>query len=326
VHAPAAPEERESEEIAVPAPVAALGRRLLGLGQRALYHGLYETKVSGLANVPHDRNVLVVANHSSHLDMGLVKVALGDEGRRLAALAARDYFFDTPAKRAYFENFTNLIPMEREGSLKTSLKAAAEALRRGYHLLIFPEGTRSRDGKMKPFFPTAGYLALQCNVDVLPAYIHGTHEALPPGSVLPRGASLEVRFGQPVPVADLRARVESLPRSEAYRVATQVVEDAVKALRDGKAFATLTPPSTSAGEPGSVRPEPFGSAASGRDAQGRLRARASGPVVEGRRSGEAHASSFDYARPERRREAPETRDEPTVELPRPLRTKPEDET
>jgi long-chain acyl-CoA synthetase len=227
------PDARDEEgEIAVPAAVARIGRKLLGLGQKALYERYYDTRVVGLAHVPHDRNVLVVANHSSHLDMGLVKVALGDEARRLAALAARDYFFDTRVKRAYFENFTNLIPMEREGALKASLKAAAEALRRGYHLLIFPEGTRSRDGQMKPFFPTAGYLALQCGVDVLPAHIAGTFDALPPGKGLPRKTDLEVRFGHPVSVAALRERMQGMTRSDGYKAATQVIEDAVKALRE----------------------------------------------------------------------------------------------
>jgi long-chain acyl-CoA synthetase len=222
------------EEIHVPALVAKLGRKVLEAGQRALYEVVYETKVTGAAFVPHDRNFLVVANHASHLDMGLVKVALGEEGARVSALAARDYFFDTPLKRAYFENFTNLIPMEREGSLRTSLRAAAEALRRGYHLLIFPEGTRSRDGSMGRFYPTAGYLALHCGVDVLPAYLAGTHEALPPGKTLPRKNPLEVRFGPPIAVAELRRRTEGLSRSEAYRAATAVMEEAVKALRDGK--------------------------------------------------------------------------------------------
>ncbi|HEX9053080.1 MAG TPA: AMP-binding protein [Anaeromyxobacter sp.] len=230
---PEPPEAREEDaEIRVPRTLARLGRRLLGAGQRALYEAWYDAKVHGAAFVPHDRSVLVVANHSSHLDMGLVKVALGDEGERLAALAARDYFFDTPLKRAYFENFTNLIPMEREGSLRTSLRAAAEAVRRGYHLLIFPEGTRSRDGTLAPFFPTAGYLALHCGVDVLPAWISGTHDALPPGKAVPRKVPLELRFGPPIPVAELRRRTEGLSRSEAYRAATAVMEDAVKALRD----------------------------------------------------------------------------------------------
>jgi long-chain acyl-CoA synthetase len=230
--APPPPADDGDAEIEIPASVAKAGRTLLGLGQRALYEGYYQAKVVGLAHVPHDRNVLVVANHASHLDMGLVKVALGEEGRRLSALAARDYFFDTRVKRAYFENFTNLIPMEREGALKASLKAAAEALRRGYHLLIFPEGTRSRDGQMRAFYPTAGYLAMQCNVDILPVHLAGTFDALPPGASLPKKADLEVRFGKPIRVAELRERTAGLPKSDGYKAATQVIEDAVRALRE----------------------------------------------------------------------------------------------
>ncbi len=229
--APAPAAEAAGDDLAVPAPLARLGRRLLAAGQRALYHDLYRTRVVGQAFVPHDRNVLVVANHASHLDMGLVKIALGEEGARLAALAARDYFFDTRLKRAYFENFTNLIPMEREGALKSSLRAAAEALRRGYHLLIFPEGTRTRDGEIHAFYPTAGYLSLTNGVDVLPVFLGGTHEALPPGQTLPRQADLEVRFGEVIPVEALRARTAGLSRSETYRAATRVMEDAVRSLR-----------------------------------------------------------------------------------------------
>jgi long-chain acyl-CoA synthetase len=164
--------------------------------------------------------------------MGLVKVAMGVEGERLAALAAKDYFFNTPVRRAYFENFTNLVPMEREGSLRASLASAGRALRRGYHLLIFPEGTRSRDGRMKPFFPTAGYLALHEGVDVLPVYLGGTHQALPPGThfLAMKPGDLEVHIGPLVRVDDLRRRTGSLPHSEVYRVATAVLEEAVRAL------------------------------------------------------------------------------------------------
>jgi long-chain acyl-CoA synthetase len=223
-------EETGPEDVVVPGPLAALGRRVLGAGQELLYRGIYGAKVTGLTNVPRDRVFLVVANHASHLDMGLVKVALGDAGKRLAALAARDYFFDTRLKRAYFENFTNLIPMERAGSLRQSLRAALQALRSGRSVLIFPEGTRSRDGRMHEFYPTAGYLALQGGVDVLPVFIGGTHAALPPGQLLPRDAKLEVRIGRPIPVAELRRRTESLARSDAYRAATAAMEDAVRAL------------------------------------------------------------------------------------------------
>jgi long-chain acyl-CoA synthetase len=225
-----APPAEVERDVAIPQPLAALGRKLLGAGQRLLYRELYDTTVRGGAHIPRDRNFLVVANHASHLDMGLVKVALGDQGEKLTALAAADYFFDTPLKRAYFENFTNLIPMDREGSVRKSLRAAVETLRRGMHVLVFPEGTRSRDGAMGEFKPTAGYLALHCGVDTLPVYIHGTFQALPPGNVLPRSAKLEVIIGQPIRVEDLRRRTAELPKGEAHKEATRIMERAVRNL------------------------------------------------------------------------------------------------
>jgi long-chain acyl-CoA synthetase len=245
---PPAPQPRDLE---LPEPLAVLGKRLLGAGQRFLYREIYETKVRGEAFIPKDRNFIVVANHASHLDMGLVKVALGDQGVKLASLAARDYFFDTPLKRAYFGNLTNLIPMERSGSIRTSLRAATEALRRGMNLLMFPEGTRSRDGVLTEFKPTAGYLALECGVDTLPVYLHGTFDALPAGGLVPRRAKLEVAIGPPIAIAELRRRTAGLAKGDAHKEATRVMEEAVRKLAAG--FATPTPTIF-------VHPEPFDSA------------------------------------------------------------------
>jgi long-chain acyl-CoA synthetase len=180
-------------------------------------------------------------------------VAMAEEGERLSALAARDYFFDTPLKRAYFGNFTTLIPMDRSGSLKRSLRSALTALSRGYHLLIFPEGTRTRDGALGAFYPTAGYLALHGRVDVLPAWLGGTHQALPPGAALPRRADLSVRFGEVIRLADLEALTAGLPRSEAYKKATQVMEEAVRRLG---AEGTIAIPPRSEAPAGSASPTP----------------------------------------------------------------------
>ena len=112
---------------------------------RALYERVLETNVHGTAHVPPFGGYIVAANHASHLDMGLVKYALGEEGEALVALGAKDYFFEDPVRRMYFENFTNLVPMERHGSLRESLRLAGDVIRDGYILLIFPEGTRTRD-------------------------------------------------------------------------------------------------------------------------------------------------------------------------------------
>jgi long-chain acyl-CoA synthetase len=214
----------------------------LGLGQRLLYEGVFDVVVKGKTFIPPNRNFLIIANHTSHLDMGLVKVVLGDQGQRLTALAARDYFFDTALKRAYFENFTNLIPMDREGSLRESLRLAGQALEQGYNLLIFPEGTRSTSGELLEFKPTLGFLALTHHVDILPLYLHGTYQALPKGSIVPKGTKLEVRIGPPLSHDELVPRVRGMARSEGYRQVTALAERAVKALRDGKAFTLEAEP------------------------------------------------------------------------------------
>ena len=107
--------------------------------QSLFYHRFLDAKYEGRSNIPPHTNFIVAANHSSHLDMGLAKMALADAGKDLVALAAADYFFDNKYKRAYMENFTNLVPMERTGSLRQSLRHARHYLDRGYNALIFPK-------------------------------------------------------------------------------------------------------------------------------------------------------------------------------------------
>jgi long-chain acyl-CoA synthetase len=228
------PKKVDGLEVELPEALSTVGRRALTLGQRSLYGGLFDVEVTGRSFIPHNRNFLVVANHASHLDMGLVKVALETQGERLVALAARDYFFNTSWKRAYFENFTNLIPMDRHGSLRESLHLASESLTQGFNLLIFPEGTRSPNGELMEFKPTTGYLALTCGVDILPLYLSGTYEALPKGAWWPRFRKLGVHIGPPLLIEELRARAKGLAKSESYRLVTKMAEASVRALSVGK--------------------------------------------------------------------------------------------
>jgi long-chain acyl-CoA synthetase len=219
------------DDIRVPRPLVGLGRRALRLGQRALYERLLDTRVTGRAFVPPFGGYIVVANHSSHLDMGLVKHALGESGPALVALAAKDYFFDDPVRRMYFENFTNLVPMERHGSLRESLRLAGEVVRDGYILLIFPEGTRSETGVMVDFKPSLGYLALANRCGILPMYLAGTHDAMPKGSFAPRRrARVEAHIGPFVTAEKVRAMAEGLGRAESYRRIAAHVEQVVRRL------------------------------------------------------------------------------------------------
>jgi long-chain acyl-CoA synthetase len=224
--------EKSDDEIHIPEVLKAIGNKTVELAQRALYERLLRTKYEGQTNIPYHTNFIVAANHSSHLDMGLVKMALGNAGEDLVALAAADYFFDTKYKRAYMENFTNLVPMERTGSLRQSLRHARSFLDRGYNALIFPEGTRSMTGKMADFKPVIGYLALASRVGILPIYLDGTYEAFPKGSTLLKSRDVGARVGRFLTIDYLEEITRGMARAEAYRLIAAHVRHDVVNLRD----------------------------------------------------------------------------------------------
>jgi long-chain acyl-CoA synthetase len=226
--------EKKDEDIKVPEPVRDLVKSLLGKGQMAFYEKAMETKVYGRAYIPHNRNVIVVANHSSHLDMGLVKFALGKYGESIVSLAAADYFFDDKWKKAYFENFTNLTALDRKGNVSKSLKQAGEILEQGKTVLIFPEGTRSPDGQLREFKRAVGHLALTCNVDILPIYLKGTYQAMPKGNSIPTRREIEAHIGPVLEVHELRRLTDGLRFSEQVRRVTELTQRSIEALRDGE--------------------------------------------------------------------------------------------
>src|SRR6266478_3767425 len=224
--------ETRDDEIRIPEFVRTIGNKGVDLVQRALYERLLRTKYVGQTNIPYHTNFIVAANHQSHLDMGLVKMALGDAGEDLVALAAADYFFDTKVKRAYMENFTNLVPMERTGSLRQSLRHARSFLDRGYNALIFPEGTRSMTGKMADFKPVIGYLALASRVGILPVYLYGTYEAFPKGSRVIKSREVGARIGHLLSIEQLEELTQGMPRAEAYHLIAARVRHDIVNLRD----------------------------------------------------------------------------------------------
>jgi 1-acyl-sn-glycerol-3-phosphate acyltransferase len=203
-------------------------RRLLSAAQKMIYARIFRTRVHGADHVPQRGGYLIAANHASHLDMGLIKHALGH--RDLVALAARDYFFQRLLRRFFFTHYTNLLAFDRNAGLRETLQAAGKVLGRGRNLLLFPEGTRTPNGQMSAFKPSLGYLALNYNADILPVYVHGTFAALPKGALLPRSLDLAVSIGAPIACAELKRVTKGLLSSEAYRAATVIVETAVRRL------------------------------------------------------------------------------------------------
>ncbi len=227
----------EKPPVIVPEPIQRLAKRWMGELQLRFYQQVMQTEVMGRAFIPANRNVLVIANHSSHLDMGLVKYALGAYGRDMVSLAAQDYFFEGGRyRRAYFENFTNLAPVSRKGSLRQSIRQAGEHLEEGRVVLLFPEGTRSTDGQLAELKPLAAHLSLQYGIDVLPVWLEGAYAALPKGASAPRSRKLGVRIGPPLSVGEMRRLTKDLSQVEKTRVATGLMHRALSELSSGRSL------------------------------------------------------------------------------------------
>src|SRR5215218_551824 len=226
-------EQEKNDDIHIPSLVRTAGTRAGDFLQSFLYDQFLHTHYEGRSNIPPHTNFIVAANHASHLDMGLTKMALGEYGKDLVALAAADYFFDTKYKRAVMENFTNLVPMERTGSLRQSLRHAKSFLDRGYNALIFPEGTRSMTGIMADFKPVVGYLALHARVGILPMFLDGTYDAMPKGTTIIKSREVGARIGRLLEIEELEEMTKGMPRAEAYRLIAARVRHEVVNLRDG---------------------------------------------------------------------------------------------
>jgi 1-acyl-sn-glycerol-3-phosphate acyltransferase len=164
--------------------------------------------------------VIFVANHSSHLDTPTILRALPRDWRnRTAVAAAADYFYKSRWRAWSAALVFNTIPMGRTGG---GLGSGAsdhvhELIADGWNLLMFPEGTRSRDGEIGKVKSGAAVLAAQHGLNIVPIWVGGTHEAMPPGQNWPkrlpgrffsRRVKVEVRFGPPIPPRDPAERRE----------------------------------------------------------------------------------------------------------------------
>lgn len=229
---------QEALQIAVKAPSVKAARAALSLAQNRLYQSGFDTVVRGQAFVPANRNCIVVANHTSHLDTGLVKYALGEYGQGLKPLAAKDYFFEgNPLKVAFFENLTNLVPIDRETGSGLAFEQARTVVQGGHVVLIFPEGTRREDGTLGAFKPLVAKLAMATNTDVLPIHMEGCFDAFPRGASRPRfGRRLVATVGPPLPASDLARLTAHLPPVKAARAAAEIIRSAVAALAEGRAL------------------------------------------------------------------------------------------
>jgi 1-acyl-sn-glycerol-3-phosphate acyltransferase len=177
------------------------GWRRLVRGYMALAHRL---EVTGRENLPAAPPYVMVANHSSHLDALAVAAALrGPAARRAHALAAGDTFFTSTPMAAFAAYAINALPVwRRKTRLKDLVTLRARLEEDALVYILFPEGTRSRDGSMGAFQPGLGAFVAGSAVPVVPCWLEGAHAAWPPQSRLPRPGRLRLHIGPPLSFAD----------------------------------------------------------------------------------------------------------------------------
>lgn len=186
---------------------------------RPIITSVVSTSVEGASNVAGLKGAyIVVGNHTSHLDAPMMFSLLpGHITERLATGAAADYFYRRRLISRVTALLFNTYPVERKGKAQAPLRGikgqgtddrgrgpaagmTGRLLRAGIPILIFPEGTRSRDGHMGTFKTGAAALSKKLDVPMVPVALIGGHEAMPVGSFLPKAGRPRVKavIGQPM--------------------------------------------------------------------------------------------------------------------------------
>ncbi len=185
----------------------------------------HQLELEGLENLQCGGPFLFAPNHSSHFDLLSIAGSIPHGMvHRTFAVAAKDYFFNRTWKALGARIFVNAIPFDRKGRVNESMEHCREVLDEGGSLVIFPEGTRSPDGKLQAFKLGVGQLlAGHPKARAVPVFIDGAYQIMPKGSKGPGPGKLKVRFGKPISFSDLGADTGSY-RIVADRLRAEVVD------------------------------------------------------------------------------------------------------
>ncbi|MCL2554516.1 MAG: 1-acyl-sn-glycerol-3-phosphate acyltransferase [Actinomycetia bacterium] len=161
---------------------------------------LFRPRIEGMENIPESGAAIVAGNHLSFSDHFLMPAILP---RRITFLAKAEYFTGPGLKgrlTAAFFRGIGQIPVDRSGgkASQSAITAGLEVLARGELLGIYPEGTRSHDGRLYRGRTGVAVMALRAGVPVIPCAMVGTFELQPPGRVVPRLGRVTIRFGRPL--------------------------------------------------------------------------------------------------------------------------------
>ncbi|MEU9158893.1 lysophospholipid acyltransferase family protein [Streptomyces sp. NPDC048424] len=176
----------------------------------------------GLENVPRSNGVILASNHLSIVDSTFLPLVLD---RQVTFMAKSEYFAGGPWPMRIISSFmqgSGQVPVDRENqrAAVASLDACLRVVKDGGIFCIYPEGTRSPDGRLYRAKTGVAWLALTSGAPVVPVAMSGTDRVLPPTRALPRPAKVKVTFGKPV---DLSAYEGSAGDARARRAVSDLI-------------------------------------------------------------------------------------------------------
>jgi 1-acyl-sn-glycerol-3-phosphate acyltransferase len=197
--------------------------------------GLWRPEVTGAEYVPQTGGAILASNHLSILDSVFLPFML----KRPVTFTAKSEYFTSrhPAMRLMgtYLRSTGQIPVDRDGAraAQQMLEGALDLLRQGELFGIYPEGTRSPDGRLYRARPGVGWLALNSGLPVIPVAMFGTDRVLPPGHSVPRLGKVRIKIGKPMTFGTETAGGQAGGRPEAPgKVRRAIADEVVRAIHE----------------------------------------------------------------------------------------------
>ncbi len=160
----------------------------------------FRIRLRGILNEPEEGPVLVVSNHQSHLDPPMIGMFF----RRPLNYMARETLFKFPPL-GWLIRTLGAIPIDRDGVGLSGMKETLRRLKYGQMVLVFPEGSRTRDGQLGALKPGFCALARRGGVKLLPVGIAGAYRAWPRSRSAPGRATVQIRVGKPISPEEIAA-------------------------------------------------------------------------------------------------------------------------
>ncbi len=193
----------------------------------------WRVKVSGLANIPAETPYIIAPNHASALDQTMVSYAIGGKRRNQLYTIVVKHFFDRPVARFFMKIATNVMRIDSKDDFMPALCAALKVLKLKRSIYINPEGTRSMTGELLPFRVGVGMLAAETGVPIVPVFIGGTFDCMPPGKFFPKPCKVTVTFGKPIYMDEYEKKKQTEMAYDVYKEVTDELFKRVSSLKVG---------------------------------------------------------------------------------------------